>query len=153
MKLVARLVASGGGLGYAPYAPGTFGTAAGIPVALGIGAAARVAPLLASAAILALVALAVWAAGRAAADAELKDPSFVVIDEVVGYVAAVAFLPTTLSVLVAGFVVFRAFDIAKPPPIAVLEKLPGGIGIVADDLIAAVFSHVLLRLVMAGGWL
>ena len=81
MKLVARLVASGGGLGFAPYAAGTFGTLAGIPVALAVDAAARAAPLLASAAILAVVALAVWSAGKVAADAQLKDPSFVVIDD------------------------------------------------------------------------
>ena len=153
MKRVAQLVASSGGLGYAPFAAGTFGTLAGIPCAVGIDAAARVSPLLALPAVVFLVALAIWAAGEAAAHAELKDPSVVVIDEVAGYVVTVAFLPAALATLVAGFVVFRALDIAKPPPIGALEKLPGGIGIVADDLAAGLLANVLLRVVMAVGWL
>ena len=77
----------------------------------------------------------------------------IVIDEVAGYVVTVALLPASVAVLAAGFFVFRLFDVVKPPPVAQLERLPGGLGIVADDLAAGLLSHVLLRVVMALGWL
>ena len=153
MKSLARLIASGGGLGYAPFASGTFGTLAGIPIALGLDAAGRGQVPLYALAIVLISAVAIWSAHVAAAEAEIKDPSFVVIDEVAGYVVTVALLPASAAVLAAGFFIFRFLDVVKPPPVAQLERLPGGLGIVADDLAAGLLSHVLLRVVMALGWL
>jgi phosphatidylglycerophosphatase A len=150
---LARLLASAGGLGLAPVASGTFGTLAGIPIAIALDRSLGDQALLYLAAVVLLSLLAIWAADVSARDAEIKDPSFVVIDEVAGYVVTVALLPATVPVLVAGFFIFRAFDIVKPPPVGALERLPGGLGIVADDLAAGLLSHVLLRLVMAIGWL
>jgi phosphatidylglycerophosphatase A len=150
---LARLLASAGGLGRAPVASGTFGTLAGIPIAIALDRLVGEYALLYAATVVLLSLLAIWAADVAARDAGIKDPSFVVIDEVAGYVVTVALLPATVPVLAAGFFIFRAFDIVKPPPVAALERLPGGLGIVADDLAAGLLSHVLLRLVMAFGWL
>lgn len=153
MTRLARLLASAGGLGLAPVASGTFGTLAGIPIVIALDRSVGDQPLLYIALVILLSLLAIWVAGVAARGGEIKDPSFVVIDEVAGYVVTVALLPATVPVLVAGFFIFRAFDIVKPPPVGALERLPGGLGIVADDLAAGLLSHVLLRLVMAFGWL
>lgn len=153
MTSLARLLASAGGLGLAPVASGTFGTLAGIPIAIALDRSVGDQPLLYVAAVVLLSLLAIWAADVSARDAEIKDPSFVVIDEVAGYVVTVALLPASVPVLVVGFFIFRAFDIVKPPPVGALERLPGGLGIVADDLAAGLLSNVLLRLVMAFGWL
>ena len=76
-----------------------------------------------------------------------EDPGPVVIDEMLGYLIAVAFLPKTLMTIVLGFFVFRVFDIIKPSPGRRLEKLPGGWGVMADDVLAGIYSNVLLRLV------
>ena len=89
-------------------------------------------------------AIGVYSAGRAAPEWG-KDPRQVVIDEGVGFLFAVAFLPLGAGTVIAGFFVFRAFDIIKPPPARQLEALPGGWGIVADDIVAGLYSNVVIR--------
>ena len=89
-------------------------------------------------------AIGVYSAGRAAPEWG-DDPGQVVIDEGVGFLFAVAFLPPSAGTIIAGFFVFRAFDIVKPPPARRLETLPGGWGIVADDVIAGLYSNVVIR--------
>ena len=74
-----------------------------------------------------------------------KDPGRVVIDEAVGYLVTVAFLPHSLGLAIAGFFIFRILDIAKPLPARQLESLPGGWGIVVDDVIAGIYGNLLLR--------
>lgn len=141
-------LATGLGSGYSPVAPGTAGTVVAVPLAaLMLTAAAGV-----QLAILAAAALvAVWSAGVAVARTGIKDPSTVVIDEVAGYLVAVALLPTGWPTLAAGFVLFRFFDITKPPPCRQAEALPGGLGVVADDLVAGLMANMVLRgLCMAG---
>ena len=82
-----------------------------------------------------------------------SDPGPVVIDELAGYLVSVAFLPHSVWIAVAGFFVFRAFDIVKPPPIRKLERLSGGWGIVLDDILAGVYSQLILWvLVLVVGW-
>lgn len=75
-----------------------------------------------------------------------KDPGRVVVDEAAGYLVTVAFLPHSLSLAIAGFFVFRVLDIAKPPPARRLENLPGGWGIVVDDVVAGIYGNLLLRI-------
>ncbi len=88
-----------------------------------------------------------WVCGRAERALGADDPR-IILDEVVGYWAAVAFLPRTPRVLLACFVLFRALDAAKPPPVRWLERLPGGWGVVADDLGAGLAANLLVRLAM-----
>ena len=98
------------------------------------------------------LAVAVYTAGVMARDWG-PDPGPVVIDEFVGYLVSVAFLPHSIWIAVAGFFLFRALDIVKPPPARRLERLPGGWGIVLDDVAAGVYCQLILwAAVIAGGW-
>ena len=83
-----------------------------------------------------------------------EDPGRVVIDEGVGFLTTVAFLPHSLWMAIAGFLLFRILDIVKPAPARQCEQLPGGWGIVADDFVAGLYGNLLLRLglYVAGGW-
>ena len=91
---------------------------------------------------------AVYLADRAEVLLESKDASFIVIDEMSGFLVCFLWLPLNLFVLLVGFVLFRFFDIVKPYPIDVLEKrLPGGWGIVMDDVLAGIFTNICLRIV------
>ena len=89
-------------------------------------------------------AIGIYSAGRAAPEWG-KDPRQVVVDEGVGFLFAVAFLPPSVGMIIASFFVFRALDIIKPPPARQLEALPGGWGIVADDIVAGLYSNVVIR--------
>jgi phosphatidylglycerophosphatase A len=104
-------------------------------------------------AALAAAALApsIWAADRMARDTGSKDPQTVVVDEVVGQWIALAGAPTLArwEWWVAAFVLFRLFDIFKPPPVRALERVPGGAGIVLDDVMAGIYAALVLAL---AGW-
>jgi phosphatidylglycerophosphatase A len=103
-------------------------------------------------AVLALaVAAAVWICGRAETTLGSHDDPRIVLDEVVGLWTALAFLPKTLPVLALGFLFFRLLDSVKLPPYSWLDRLPGGIGIVGDDLGAAVIANLLVRACL-GAW-
>ena len=98
-------------------------------------------------------AVAVYAAGALSAEWGEEDPGRVVIDEAAGYLVTVAFLPHSFWTAFWGFLVFRFFDIAKPVPIRRLEGLPGGWGIVLDDVAAGIYSQILIRVALAVmGW-
>ena len=92
-----------------------------------------------------LFLLGVWASG-VCESLWGKDAGRIVVDEIVGMLVSLVFLPFTPKVLWAGFFLFRFFDIVKPPPARFIEKLPGGWGVVADDVIAGVYTNVILRL-------
>ncbi len=96
-----------------------------------------------------LAAVGTWAAHRAEAVLGGKDPGPVVIDEVAGMTLAVLAMPLTPAVLGAGFLLFRLFDIAKPPPAGAAERLPGGLGVMADDLVAGAYALGVLALARA----
>lgn len=142
LGLGRKLLATVGFAGYAPVAPGTAGSAVCAVLyyffcsSLGVAGWVLV--------LTAVFFVGVWAADGAAR-AWGKDPSRVVVDEAVGLLFTVAFLPHGFWTAVAGFCLFRVFDIAKPPPIRRLEKLPGGWGIVADDVLAGIYGHLALR--------
>ncbi len=147
---VAILVATLFGAGRSPIVPGTVGTLAALPLAI---AAQRLLPawwFLAAAAGLAL--LGVWASGVTARHLARHDPGPVVIDEAAGIFVTLLFQPPgthTLLFYSAGFLLFRLMDIIKPPPARGAERLPGGWGIVMDDLIAGVYANLALRLLGA----
>jgi phosphatidylglycerophosphatase A len=148
---LARVLATGFGSGFFPVAPGTAGTIVAVPLAfLTLGPLSG--RLVAQAVVVAIVvALAVWSADAAAPTFGLKDPGQIVVDEIAGYFVSVAFLPVGVVTLLAGFALFRLFDIVKPPPCRWAESLPGGLGIVADDLLAGVYSNLAIRILSISG--
>lgn len=90
----------------------------------------------------------IWASDVAVGLFSNKDPRQVVIDEVCGYFVTMFLVPLSVTSVVLGFFLFRAFDILKPPPARQFEDLPGGIGIVADDLMAGVYANIVLQVVI-----
>lgn len=136
-------VASVGGAGTSPWAPGTAGSLVG--VALGWVAGRTLSPFWYAAGTAALFGLGVAAATRVERTAHRKDPSVVVIDEVVGMLVALFALPLRAVEVLIAFLCFRIFDIAKPFPLRRLEAQPGGWGIMLDDLVAGLYANVLVR--------
>lgn len=144
---IALAIAMGFGCGLAPVAPGTFGSLPALALAF---ACSRTGSPWSLAVALAIVSvLGTWAADRAAVLLGAKDPGRVVIDEVAGQTATLLFLPITVPVLAAGFLLFRVLDIWKPFPARRLESLPGGSGIMADDLMVGIYGNLLLQAAVA----
>jgi phosphatidylglycerophosphatase A len=149
-RTLARLLATWFGCGLAPKGPGTFGTLGAIPVyvlaarwgLVGVGAAAA-----------AVILAGVWSASVVARDLGVKDPQIVVIDEVAGFLVTMLGTRVSLQAVLAGFVLFRLFDITKPWPIRRIERLPSGWGIVLDDVAAGVLAAAGMWLLRALGWL
>lgn len=157
------------GVGYMPIAPGTFGSMVGIVIYLGVvwfdasaemylagygWKAAQVTSVVhavVAAAFLLFCLVGIWAAGRSVAFFGSKDPSQAVVDEVIGQLIVFLFVPFGLhwGYILAGFLLFRLFDIWKPYPIDDLQNLPAGIGICADDLLAGVYAGVCLAIAFA----
>lgn len=158
MRLVVRAIATVGFVGYAPVAPGTAGSLVGWIVGL-ILASVESAPftphatgvfLGVSAGIIGCVLIGVLASGAVERHSGEHDPSYVVVDEFVGMWAVVQACPFVVLVpwlALASFVLFRFFDILKPPPLKWLARSPGGWGIMLDDLGASVYSAAILWLV------
>jgi phosphatidylglycerophosphatase A len=143
------LVATAGGVGYAPVASGTFGSLVAMPL-LPLLAALRAQSTAGYAiAVAGIVALSIWAAGRAEEIFGGKDHSYIVVDEVAGLVVAGLFLPGTWTATVLAFLLFRLFDVVKPFPANVFDKrIRGGVGVVGDDLIAGIYAGLCARLVL-----
>ena len=140
--LLATVVATGLGSGYAPVAPGTAGSLVGLALFWAL----QGLPLGGQAAATALMfAAGVVAGGRVARRVGASDPSLVVADEVAGMWVSLLGLPLTAATAAAGFVLFRVFDVFKPYPARDLERLPGGWGIMCDDVMAGVYANLLLR--------
>jgi len=143
------ILATVGGIGNVPVASGTFGSLVAVPL-LPVLAALRDASLAGYAAVvLALVAVAIWSAGRAEEALGGHDHSRIVIDEVAGMVATGMFLPATWSAIGVGFVLFRLFDVVKPFPAGFIDgRVEGGLGVVGDDLVAGVYAGALTWLLL-----
>jgi len=153
MQRLGLFVATVGYLGYVPVAPGTFGSAAGLLVYWALRRAESGALELAAIAVLFL--LGVWS-GTHAEEALGVDPGPVVLDEVVGMLATLALLPVTFFGAVVGFFVFRVLDVVKPWPSGRMERWPGGLGVMSDDLMAAIYGNLVMRglvLIAPAGWL
>jgi phosphatidylglycerophosphatase A len=138
--------ASGAYLGYSPLASGTLGTLWGIPLYFWL---SRYSPGVQGIIILLLIFAAVYVAGRAAGTWGQKDPSRVVADEIVGYLVSVCWLPLSGFSVIGGFFIFRLMDIFKPFPIRKIDQeMPGGWGIVLDDVLAGIYTNILLRMIL-----
>jgi phosphatidylglycerophosphatase A len=133
------------GLGYVPFAPGTFGSAAGLLVwaVLPQSMAAQ------GVAIILIFGAGVWSAGIAEQHFRGTDPGPIVIDEVMGMLVTLFMVPVGWPGAAVGFVLFRILDVIKPPPANRLERLHGGLGVMADDFMAAVYANLSLRVVLA----
>lgn len=154
MRRLGLLFATCGYLGYVPIAPGTFGSALGLAVFYAVRSTGSV--RVEVAAIAALFALGIWAGTVAEHHFGGVDPAPVVLDEVVGMLITLALLPVNATGAMVGFLVFRVFDVIKPWPSARFEKLPGGLGVMADDGMAAVYGNLVMRGLIAvspAGWL
>jgi phosphatidylglycerophosphatase A len=166
---LALFMATAGGLGYIPVAPGTWGSIAGVaiwaltrfyfPLTFVPGSRETYLALAAWLAVtsfpvaLVIAIAGIWASNRAAEYSGTKDPQFVVIDEVSGqhvtYLLALA--PLNWKYLLLGFILFRIFDIWKPFPARQAESLPGGWGIMADDWVAGIYAAIGLWIARAAG--
>ena len=146
MDRLARLIATFFGSGYFPIAPATFASAivAGVLFLLGPGAAGRGHPLVEGLVILALFPISI-ASAHVAERTLGHDASPIVIDEVIGQMITLWFVPRSWPWVLAGFLLFRLFDIWKPLGANDAQKLPGGFGIVVDDVIAGVYGAIVLQ--------
>ena len=153
MIRLAVFIATAGYCGYFPIAPGTVGSAAGLVVYLLVWWTRS--PIVEVALIAAAFALGTWASTHAERYFGGIDPGPVVVDEVLGMLVTLAFIPAGWSAMLAGFVLFRVFDVIKPVPADRLEKFHGGFGIMADDAMAGVYANLALRLAMwlLPGWI
>ena len=143
---IVIFVATGFFTGFLPTMPGTWGTFAGIPLVI---ISHRLTSITQAIVAVVFVTFAAYIAGRAEILFEDRDARPIVIDEMVGFLITLLWLPLNFLTLCLGFVLFRLFDIVKPPPIAILEKrLHGGWSIVLDDVLAGVLANVTLRLLL-----
>jgi phosphatidylglycerophosphatase A len=143
---LAVFLATVGYCGYFPIAPGTVGSAAGLVFYLLVWWAQS--PLFESALILALFVTGVWAGTTSERYFGGIDPGPIVLDEVVGMLITLAFIPVGMVGALIGFLLFRLFDVLKPFPAGRFEKLHGGLGVMADDAMAAIYANLALRLVL-----
>ena len=152
MDRLARLVATFLGSGFFPIAPATFASAivAGILFALGPGASGVGHPMPEAIVMLALVPLSIWAAHQAEKTLG-HDASPIVIDEVLGQMIALWFVPRSWPWVLAAFLLFRLFDIWKPLGAREAQELPGGYGIVIDDVMAGIYAALVLRAALLWG--
>ncbi|WP_437185011.1 phosphatidylglycerophosphatase A family protein [Planctomicrobium sp. SH668] len=140
---VLLLLATGLGMGYAPKAPGTFGSLLGPLLLWAIGLLDLQTTRIAAIGVIAfLIGIPICNAGIRLLHA--KDPSQVVFDEIAAFFWVYLFVPVTGITAIVGFLLFRLFDIWKPWPIRQFEKLPSGLGIMADDAVAGVFAGAIL---------
>ena len=143
MRKKVKLVTSFFYLGHSPFMPGTMGSLGGLIVYFLV----RNNDILYAFSILFLFTLGVLFAGEAEKVYKRKDPAMIVIDEACGMLLALFFVPFNLYSVILGFFIFRVLDILKPPPARRMERLTGSLGIMFDDIIAALYTNVILQIV------
>jgi phosphatidylglycerophosphatase A len=142
MRRVGVFIATCAYVGYAPVAPGTWGSAVGLLVYYLVRRQGTSSVEVAAIAVIFLIGL--WSATEAEHHFGGIDPGPVVIDEVIGMLITLAFRPVNVAGALVGFVVFRILDVVKPWPARRLESLPGGFGIVLDDAMAGIYGNLLM---------
>ncbi|HWB16161.1 MAG TPA: phosphatidylglycerophosphatase A [Vicinamibacterales bacterium] len=145
MKAVALFIATGAGSGYAPVAPGTFGSVVGLIIYF----LTWRWPASWQAVLLAVISLVgIWASTVAERHFGREDPGQVVIDEVAGQLLTLFLLGVGPVWAIVGFLIFRVLDVIKPWPARQLEVLPSGLGIMADDLMVGVYGWIIMRVLL-----
>lgn len=142
-------IATVGPCGHAPGAPGTVGSAAGVAIFLAVRSVGSI--WLEVGVVVAVTCVGVFAASAAESMYQRRDPGLVVIDEVAGMLLTLLAVPVGAVGILVGFLAFRLFDIVKPFPARQAEALPRGWGVMADDIVAGVYAHVALRVVLEIG--
>ena len=148
MNKLVIFIATGAYSGYSPVASGTAGTLVAIPIYYLLsyfGSEVYIG------AIVVMLPLSVWVSGKAEKIFDKKDSGFIVIDEIIGFLIAMIFIPPVWSFVAAGFILFRFFDISKLYPASRMEKLGGGFGVVMDDVVAGLYANIAIRLFAATG--
>jgi phosphatidylglycerophosphatase A len=145
MKHFILLLATGFGVGYSPVAPGTLGTLIAILIYYFL---SEIPPPLYEITLIGFFFLSVWISENAERLFGKKDDQRIVVDEVIGFLITMLWVPKTICFIIIGFFLFRFFDILKPFPIRRLEKgFKGGFGVVLDDVVAGVYANIILRLI------
>jgi len=137
----ALILATWFGTGLMPWVPGTCGSVAAIPLVL----VGRLGTAWSLSALTGIIVIALWSSHRAQELLGKEDPSEVVIDEAAGMAVTFFLVPLSWTNLILGFFIFRVFDVVKPWPARQMERLHGGLGIVADDLMAGIYAHLAMR--------
>jgi phosphatidylglycerophosphatase A len=141
-----HLLSFGFGAGLSPIAPGTFGTLIAMPIYLVLTSFSTIIYVLT---VAFMFCIGCWASKQTADALGVHDHPGIVIDEIVGYLATMLFVPVTWYWMIFGFLLFRLFDIWKPWPINKVDRqLQGGVGIMLDDLLAAIYSLLSLHIVV-----
>ncbi len=144
-KFIVTMVCSAGGVGFLPLIPGTFGSAVGVGVFLLVKDSAVVY----AAVLAAVIVLGLLLSGEAEKVFKRKDPKYVVIDEVAGMLISLAFLPFyNWLVIAAAFILFRALDTVKIFPAEAVQDKHGSVGIMGDDIVAAVYTNLVLQAIL-----
>ena len=152
-KRVILFLVTGAGAGYFPWFPGTAGTLVAVPLSLALNRIASTSLSLALLTLAAFVATAVWLATKGEEMFHEKDSPRIVIDEIAGFLLGDFLSPAEFAPGAAAFILFRFFDIIKPYPAGRAEKISGGLGVVMDDLIAGLYTFVILRVLLYAGFL
>ena len=139
---LAKHIATLGFIGFIPIAPGTFGTFAAVAVYILLNPSLYLHALI----LLILIPIGIISSHIAERVLDEKDSGHIIIDEFCGYFFSVLFVPFSFGYALAAFFLFRVFDILKPFPIRKIEKLKGGLGIMADDLMAALYTNIILQI-------
>jgi phosphatidylglycerophosphatase A len=146
LNRIYKIIATAGGLGYAPKAPGTLGALGAFVIAL-IGINFSNFDIIFLTLSIIFTILGVFVSDKLESEWG-SDPSRIVIDEVIGYWISILFLPKTFTVLIVGFIFFRFFDIVKPLGIRKLDNLKNGWGVMLDDVLAGIYSNLVLQVLI-----
>ncbi len=137
-------VATGFGAGFSPVVPGTMGTLLAIPIYY---FGSSISSPLYALTLVAFFFFSSWVSNQAERYWGTKDDRRIVIDEIMGFLVTMLWVPKSISSMIAGFILFRFFDILKPFPIRHLERVESGFGVVLDDVLAGIYSNIILHLI------
>jgi phosphatidylglycerophosphatase A len=136
--------ATGFGVGYSPIAPGTLGTLIAVPIYCFL---STIQSPIYEVTLIAFFFFSLWISENAEIFSGRKDDPRIVIDEMMGFLITMLWVPKAALFIIIGFFLFRFFDIVKPPPIRLIERAKGGFGVVLDDVVAGVYSNIILQII------